>query len=131
METVMDDSSDLVIAELEKLADLPPDEAADWVEGSGGCGGCLRRWTRDFRPFARLTIRLRENGGDGALLCAACSIPFTAQRVAQAQVPGRKVQLRSTSDPAHDEITDADRAWFEAHPHRRFRLRPTSVAELP
>ena len=46
-------------------------------------------------------------------------------------MPDRKVQLQSTADPALDDVTDADRAWFEAHPHRRFRLRPARVIELP
>jgi hypothetical protein len=29
-----------------------------------------------------------------------------------------------------DAVTDADRAWFEVHPGRRYHLRPTSLAEL-
>jgi hypothetical protein len=32
--------------------------------------------------------------------------------------------------PGLDAVTDADREWFAAHPHRRYRLRPTAVAEL-
>jgi hypothetical protein len=32
--------------------------------------------------------------------------------------------------PVIDAVTDADREWFEAHPHRRYRLRPTAIAEL-
>ena len=32
--------------------------------------------------------------------------------------------------PGLDLVTDADREWFEAHPHRRYRLRPKAVAEL-
>lgn len=27
-------------------------------------------------------------------------------------------------------VTDADRAWFEAPPHRRYHLRPTRIGEL-
>jgi hypothetical protein len=32
--------------------------------------------------------------------------------------------------PALEAVTDADRAWFEAHPGRRYRLRLTELAEL-
>jgi hypothetical protein len=32
--------------------------------------------------------------------------------------------------PELDAVTDADREWFEARPHRRYRLRPTALAEL-
>jgi hypothetical protein len=32
--------------------------------------------------------------------------------------------------PAHEAVTDADRVWFEARPHRRFRLRPLDLDEL-
>ena len=33
--------------------------------------------------------------------------------------------------PGLDAVTDADRAFFEAHPHRGYRLRATALAELP
>jgi hypothetical protein len=32
--------------------------------------------------------------------------------------------------PELDAVTDADREWFEARPARRYRLRPTALAEL-
>jgi hypothetical protein len=32
--------------------------------------------------------------------------------------------------PGLDAVTDADREWFEAHPARRYRLRPTELAEM-
>ncbi len=33
--------------------------------------------------------------------------------------------------PGLDAVTDADREWFLARPSRRYRLRPTAIAELP
>ena len=125
-------SGDVIRAELDRLADLPDDEAAWWTAGSGACAGCLGRWGPGLRPFARLTLTLREGGGgDGALLCLSCSCPDMALRVAQARVPGRKVRVEGTATPALEAVTDADRDWFRARPHRRFRLRPTSLDELP
>src|SRR4051794_25613757 len=32
--------------------------------------------------------------------------------------------------PGLDDVTDANREWFDARPHRRYRLRPTALAEL-
>jgi hypothetical protein len=32
--------------------------------------------------------------------------------------------------PDLEAVTDADRAWFEAYPGRRYHLRPTALAEL-
>jgi hypothetical protein len=125
-----DISGNVILAELERLADLPGDEATWWTTGSGACAGCLGHWGPGVRPFARLTLTLRE-GGDGALLCRDCTVPSIARQVAQARVPGREVQLWSTADPAVDAVTDADREWFLANPRRRFRLRPTSLDELP
>ena len=40
------------------------------------------------------------------------------------------VHLPADAMPGLDAVTDADREWFAAHPHRRYRLRPTAVAEL-
>jgi hypothetical protein len=40
------------------------------------------------------------------------------------------VHLPASTMPGLDAVTDADREWFAAHPHRRYRLRPTAVAEL-
>ena len=34
------------------------------------------------------------------------------------------------ANPALDAVTDADRAWLEAHPCRRYHLRPTAIVEL-
>ena len=31
---------------------------------------------------------------------------------------------------ALEAVTDADREWFEAHPHRAYRLRPLALGEL-
>ena len=31
---------------------------------------------------------------------------------------------------ALEAVTDGDRAWFEAHPHRAYRLRPQALGEL-
>ena len=109
-------SGNVIRAELERLADLPDDEATWWTAGSGACAGCLGRWGPGLRPFARLTLTLREGGGDGALLCLDCSVPDVAHRVAQARVPGREVRLWATADPAVDAVTDADREWFLANP---------------
>src|SRR4051794_18108917 len=131
MSVPADISGNVILADLDRLADLPDDEAALWTTGSGACAGCLGRWGPGLRPFARLTLTLREGGGDGALLCRDCSVPATAHRVAQARTPGRKVRVEATATPALEAVTDADRVWFEANPHRRFRLRPTSLDELP
>jgi hypothetical protein len=40
------------------------------------------------------------------------------------------VRLPADTMPGLDEVTDADRAWFEANPFRHCRLRPTAIAEL-
>jgi hypothetical protein len=32
--------------------------------------------------------------------------------------------------PGLEAVIDTDRTWFEAHPGRRFHLRPTALAEL-
>jgi hypothetical protein len=40
------------------------------------------------------------------------------------------VHLPADAMPGLDAVTDADREWFEAHPHRSYRLRPPAVAEL-
>jgi len=40
------------------------------------------------------------------------------------------VHLSADAMPGLDAVTDADREWFAAHPPRRYRLRPTAVAEL-
>jgi hypothetical protein len=40
------------------------------------------------------------------------------------------VRLPADTMPGLDAVTDADRKWFAAHPHRRYRLRPTAIAEL-
>ena len=33
-------------------------------------------------------------------------------------------------DPNLEAVTDADRDWFDARPHRHYRLRPLTIAEL-
>ncbi len=38
--------------------------------------------------------------------------------------------MTADSMPGLDALTDGDREWFLAHPSRRYRLRPTAVAEL-
>src|SRR4051812_29500381 len=96
-----DISGDVIRAELDRLADLPDDEATWWTTGSGACAGCLGRWGPGLRPFARLTLTLREGGGgDGALLCLSCSCPDVALRVARSRVPGREVRVEATATPA-------------------------------
>lgn len=40
------------------------------------------------------------------------------------------LDLRGPAGDALDAVTDADRAWFDAHPARRYRVRPVQVAEL-
>src|SRR4051812_30478012 len=102
---------DVIRADLDRLADLPGDEATWWTSGSGACAGCLGRWGPGYGAFARLTLTLREGGGDGALLCLSCSCPDVALRVAQARVPGRKVRVEATANPALEAVTDGDRDW--------------------
>src|SRR4051794_21901600 len=95
-------------------------------------GQLAGRRRRSRLPVAGMTTELRKGGGgDGALLCLSCSVPTIAHQVAQARVPGRKVRVEGTATPALEAVTDGDRDWFLAHPHRRFRLRPATLDELP
>jgi hypothetical protein len=43
---------------------------------------------------------------------------------------GTIITLPPHCGDALEAVTDADRAWFEAHPHRAYRLRPLALGEV-
>ena len=44
--------------------------------------------------------------------------------------PTATLTLPPTVEAALEAVTDRDRAWFEAHPHRAYRLRRLQLGEV-